>query len=202
MGPIYRSRPLLAFITASRCRPCLPWTTMRFCLILSWPQCYASTISRMGLLWVCCSRWCSEPLSVPHFPALLPERSPHLLLPSSPLPVFPCVLVVLGSGPLTTLHCVSGQAPLESSMKRKSSSTRLREGDSRPPTRHRLHSPIGSQVSPQPQSPKEQLGAQGLGREGVAEATEGVVGSLEIEWSCTSSSTCRLGFSLCGLRHV
>uniref|UniRef100_A0A8C6H681 Emerin n=1 Tax=Mus spicilegus TaxID=10103 RepID=A0A8C6H681_MUSSI len=55
---------------------------MRFCPILSWPQCYASTTSLMGLLWV----------------------------------------------------------PLASSTKRKSSSTRPREGDSYPPTRHPLPS--------------------------------------------------------------
>lgn len=91
----------------------------------------------------------------PRFPVLLPERfSPS----PRPLPVYPGALGVLGSHPLTASHLVSGQAPLASSTKRKSLSMRHRDGGSRPPTHHHLHSPIDSQVRPPPQSPVELFG--------------------------------------------
>lgn len=99
----------------------------------------------------------------PRFPALLAERYP---LPPRPLPVFPGALGVPSSHPLTASHPVSDQAPLASSTKRKSSSTRPRDGGSRPPTRHPLHSLTGSQVSPPPQSLAELLGDTRLGEGG------------------------------------
>lgn len=95
--------------------------------------------------------------------ALCPVPPPRTLAPS-----WDCLLKLQAHArdhptPLTTPRPVSGQAPLASSMKRKSSSTRPRGGGSRPRTRPHPLSPFGSPVRPPPQSPTCCLWGLGLG---------------------------------------